>query len=177
MYQLKWNKTVTISKLNTTGWLSLNVYLTMRYGTMSCQFATLGRNKCKKRSWNLSHLLLTLEKGGGLQCIERNLTHVKLTLLRSFGMDAGNIHPSITLYCDVTWVHSDPNVMDNWWIPPHKMNGIYLSTGLATAFLQWVMVTHNSFGAWNQIVPLTSTDMGNLFTLCLVIARIPHEQT
>ena len=85
--------------------------------------------------------------GGGLQFIERHLTRVKLALLRPFGMDAGNVHTSVTLHCDVTSVHSDPTVMDARWILPHKMNGIYLLTGLPTAFLQQFMVMHNSFSA------------------------------
>lgn len=131
----------------------------------------------KKWSRNLSHLLLTLKMGGGLQRIERHLTYVKLTLLWSFCTDAGNIHTSISLHRNVTSVHSDPTVMDTRWILPHKMNGIYLSTALPTAYLQQVMVTHNSFSVWHLIIPLTSTDTRNLFTLYLVIARTPHEQT
>jgi hypothetical protein len=47
---------------------------------------------------------------GRLRHIEHHLTHVKLTLLRAFGMDDGNIHPSVTLHFDVTPVHSDPTL-------------------------------------------------------------------
>jgi len=50
--------------------------------------------------------------GGGQQCIECHLTHVELTLLRSFGKDNGNIHTSVTLHYDVTSAHSALTVID-----------------------------------------------------------------
>jgi hypothetical protein len=153
------------------------VYLTLRFGIISWKLTTMGWNKCKRWSRNLSHHLLILKMGSGLWHIERHLTHTENHTSAGICIHAGNIHTSITLHFDVTLVNSDPTVMGTCWFLPHKMNGIYLSKGLPTAFLQQVMVTCNSFCTRNFIIPLTSTDTRNLFKLCLVIARTSHEQT